>query len=236
MDSWIFLIIIISIYILLRILFYVLDIVKEQKERNSIYNERRRKPVEIYGEVDSSSDDFDTKVNSILSCIKKGETDIKEIAKVSHCTYPECVMKIRYLKTAKKLENYYLDPISLRVFPCDKEDEALLKKYLDSLYKKHLSVEEMTETIYKLDPYNKTKEEYRDDIFNDLKYLSSKKLLEGIVLNEVDKSIKYYLDQNKERDLVTVHCPNCGSLNDVDVDSKTRCKYCNTIIIVDKTE
>ena len=236
MDYGILLIILCIISILLKILEFVIDKVNEQKERDRIYNEMRKKPVEIYGEVDSSNNDFDTKVNSILTCIKKGETDIKEIAKASQCTYPECVMKIRYLKTSKMLEDYYLDPINLKIFPCDKEDEALLKKYIDRLYKKHLSVEDMAETMYKFDPYNKTKEEYRDEIFNDLKYLSSKKLLNGIVLNEVDKTIKYYLDQNKETDLVTVHCPNCGSLNDVDVDSKTRCKYCNTIIIVDKTE
>ena len=34
----------------------------------------------------------------------------------------------------------------------------------------------------------------------------------------------------KEKDYVTINCPNCGDLNDVNRHSKTRCEYCKTII------
>lgn len=210
---------------------------RRKKILNEINEDSYQKYAKFYGDVVPSDDDFNTKVNNILNSIKKGETDIKEIAKNSHCTYPECVLKIKYLKNKRLIGDYFIDTNNLKIFPCDKEDEELLKKYKISIYKNHSSIDEIVDNLYGIDPYSYTKEEYKDKIFEDLKYLDSKNLLNGIVLNEVDKTIKYYsVEKKKETNLVTVHCPNCGALNDLDVDSKTRCSYCNTIIVVDKTE
>ena len=225
------------IYVIASLYDFFTTRARRKKILNGINEDSYQKYAKFYGDVVPSDDDFNTKLNNILNSIKKGETDIKEIAKNSHCTYPECVLKIRYLKNKRLIGDYFIDTNNLRIFPCSKEDEELLKKYKISIYKNHFSIDEIADNLYRLDPYSFTKEEYKDKIFEDLKYLDSKKLLNGIVLNEVDKTIKYYsIEKKKESDLVTVHCPNCGALNDLDVDSKTRCSYCNTIIVIDKSE
>lgn len=216
-------------------------IIKEEiifrKASKHINQDSYQKYAKFYGDVIPSDEDFDTKVNRILNSIKKGETDIKEIAKASHCTYPECVLKIKYLKNKRLIGDCYIDTTNLKIFACSSEDEELLKKYKTSVYDKHLSIDEIATSLYQLDPYNSTKEEYVDKVFNDLKYLDSKNLLNGIKLIDVDKKIKYYsVEKKKETNLVTVHCPNCGALNDIDTGNKARCSYCNTIIFVDETE
>ena len=208
---------------------------KRNKILDSVNNDSYQKYAKFYGDVVPNDDNFEVKVNNILNLIKQGEVDIKEIAKSSHCTYPECVLKIKYLKNKRLIGDYYIDTDNLKLLICNKEDEKLLKKYKVSIYNKHLSVEEMADHLYKIDPYTHTKDDYINMVFKDLKYLDSKNILNGVILNDVDKTIKYYtIEKKKETDLVTVHCPNCGALNDVDVDSKTRCSYCNTIIMVDK--
>ena len=210
---------------------------RRKKLLNSINEDSYQKYAKFYGDVVPTDDDFDTKLNKILELIKKGETDIKEIAKYSHCTYPECVLKLKYLKNKRLIGDYYIDSANLLVYPCSDEDAKLINKYKGSIYNQHLSIDEMADNLYQIDPYSHSKKEYKDLVFDDLKYLDSKGLLNGIVLNDVDKTIKYYsLEKKKETNLVTVHCPNCGALNDLDVDSKTRCSYCHTIIIIDKTE
>jgi len=189
-----------------------------------------------YGKVTDNNDTSDTKTNNIKKLINEGETDIKIISNKSNCTYPECVLKIRHLIASKQIEHFYLDTVNFKLFKCSREDAELLAKYKTSIYSKHLSIDEIATSLYNIDPYSNTKEEYKDQVFNDLKYLYDKKVLFNVKLNPVDRTIKYYLDQNGDDDLVTVHCPNCGALNEVDVDSKVRCSYCNTIIVADKTE
>ena len=230
-------IILVGLYFLFSAYNSFIEKYRRKKILKSISEDSYQKYAKFYGDVVPTDDDFDTKVNVILDMIKKGESDIKEMAKQSHCTYPECVLKIKYLKNKRLIGDYYIDTNNLRIFPCDKNDEDLLNKYKVSIYNKHLSVEEMADYLYKIDPYNHTKEEYIDSVFGDLKYLDSKGLLNGVVLNEVDKTIKYYsIEKKKETDLVTVHCPNCGALNELDIDSKVRCSYCNTIITINKAE
>ena len=38
------------------------------------------------------------------------------------------------------------------------------------------------------------------------------------------------MEKKKVRDYITINCPNCGALNDVNRGSKVRCEYCETII------
>lgn len=71
-----------------------------------------------------------------------------------------------------------------------------------------------------------------DKVFEDLCYLDDKHLLNGISINRVDRKIIYYtIEKHKrEKDYITMNCPNCGAINDVDRHGKTRCDYCKTII------
>ena len=233
----IIIIIFIALVMIFRLLDYFITNLKYKKQLEKINQDSYQRYAKFFGNIVPSDGDFNAKVNKILDSIKFGETDIKTIAEKSNCTYPECILKIKYLKNKRLIDNYYVDSANLIIYPCTKEDEKLVNKYKLSIYQKHLSINEMADSLYQLNPYNFTKEEYKDKIFNDLKYLDSKNLLSGIVLNDVDKTIKYYsVEKKKGSNLVTVHCPNCGALNDVDVNSKTRCSYCNTIISADKTE
>lgn len=79
-------------------------------------------------------------------------------------------------------------------------------------------------------------DKYNEEVFNDIKNLYEKDLINGIKLNEVDKEILYYKveKQKKEKDYISIRCKNCGAMNDVNRGSKTRCEYCDTII-EDKT-
>lgn len=69
-------------------------------------------------------------------------------------------------------------------------------------------------------------------IFEDLCYLDDKGLINGIILNKIDKKIIYYsVEKHKnELDLVSINCSNCGAINDVNKGSKVRCEYCESII------
>lgn len=79
-------------------------------------------------------------------------------------------------------------------------------------------------------------EEYKTQVYEDLKKLNEKNLINGIKLNEVDKEILYYTieKRKKDKDIISIRCENCGAINDVNRGSKTRCEYCDTII-EDKT-
>ena len=61
--------------------------------------------------------------------MKDKEQDIRQIAELAGCTYPECILKIRYLKQIKKIpEDYFVDEVNGLVNRCSKEDQELLKK------------------------------------------------------------------------------------------------------------
>lgn len=75
-------------------------------------------------------------------------------------------------------------------------------------------------------------EKYKEQVFNELKMLYDKDLINGVKLNEVDKEILYYTveKRKKEQDFISMRCGNCGAINDVNRGGKTRCEYCNTIM------
>ena len=71
------------------------------------------------------------------------------------------------------------------------------------------------------------------NIFEELNYLDEKGLLNGLRIDDVDRTIFYYSIEKKKThsNLITVHCPNCGALNDVNTDGKVYCSYCKNIIV-----
>lgn len=194
-----------------------------------VNEESFQKYAKFYGDIIPVDIKFNEKLKKIFKLIKDGEYDIKKIANESNCTIEECVLKIRYLKNKRLFGDYYIDTSNLKLLPCSYEDQELLDKYKAYIYNSHLQINEMANLIP--NKGYKDIEELRKEVFDELVYLDKKGLLNGIRINTVDKKIIYYtIEKKKKHDYETIHCPNCGALNDVDSDSKVRCGYCNGII------
>lgn len=186
----------------------------------------------FYGDIVPKDDRFDIKLYRIYTfVVNKGMRDIKEISEMSLCSLPETVMKIRYLKNKRLIDDLYIDTNNMKLIPCSEKDQELLDKYKPYIYGSHLQVDQIASTMPLGNYYNI--EELKNDIYTDIVYLNNKGLINGIKINDVDKTIIYYSIEKRKviPNLETVHCPNCGALNDVDSNSKTRCSYCSTIIV-----
>ena len=185
----------------------------------------------FYGDIVPTDDEYMDKLNSIYNMITEDKmSDIKLIAKNSNCTLEECVLKIKYLKNKKLIENYYIDTSNFKLLPCSGEDQKLLDKYKPYIYASHLQVDEIAN--YVANKGYKSIQELQDDVFNDLVYLDKKGLINGIKIDNIDRRIIYYTIEKRKTisNYETTHCPNCGALNDVSVTGKVRCGYCNTIV------
>lgn len=185
----------------------------------------------FYGDIKPSDDKFNDKIYKIYNLIINDKMDdIEQIAKESGCSYEECVLKIKYLKNKRKIGNYYIDNVNKLIKECDFKDEELLDKYSNYLYKKHCQIRDIALKM----PITSFEniEQMEELIYGDIMYLYNKGLLNGIAINEVDRKIIYYsVEKHKnETDYVTINCPNCGAINDVNRYSKVRCCYCKSII------
>ncbi len=186
----------------------------------------------FYGNFVPTDDSYDIKLNTIYDLITKDNIlDIREIASRSNCTELECVLKIKYLKNKRMLGDYYIDTTNYLLVPCSVSDQLLLDKYKPFIYHSHLQVDEIATLIP--NPNHLSLIDLRNQVFHELNYLDNKSLLNGILIDDVDRTITYYtIEKRKEvRGLITSHCPNCGALNDVQIGGKTRCGYCGTIIV-----
>lgn len=185
----------------------------------------------FYGEIYPSDENFDVKLNSIYKMVSSGVYDIKKISERTNTTIPECIIKIRYLKNKRLIGDLYIDTVNLKLFPCSSDDEKLLDKYKPYIYGSHLQVDEITSMVS--NPNYLDVKSLRKEVLSDLIYLNNKGLLNGIRIQEVDGEIIYYTIEKRKvfSDLETVHCSNCGALNDVDKKGKVRCSYCDSIIM-----
>ena len=202
-------------------------------------NEEIRKPnisewsyqryAQFYKKDENKDADFEKKINEIKRLILEDkETDLYAIAKLSGCTYEEAILKIGYLKNKRVIGDYYVDSAAGIVSLCSDEEEATLKKYERFLYGRHCQIDSIAiET-------NQSEEK----VWNDLKYLDEKKLINGVILNDVDRRIVYYSIEKrlKAKDYISINCPNCGRLVDIQRGSKGRCPCCDTIIEDDVME
>jgi len=185
----------------------------------------------FYGEIKPSDDKFNDKIKKIYDLIiNDEEDDLDVIAEKSGCSFTECVMKIRYLKNKRKIEDYYIDLVTKTIRKCSKEDEELLKKYIPFIYNQHLQINQMIARMPGASVDNL--ELMKHQVLKELLYLDKKGLLNGISINEVDNKIVYYtIEKHKnEKDILTINCKNCGAINDVPRHSKVRCAYCKSII------
>lgn len=185
----------------------------------------------FYGEIVLSDDNFNNKISKILEAVNKNkERDINKIADFSGCTYDECILKIRYLKKKRKINDYYyVDYENGIIKPCSEEDRKLIIKYRPYILK-HCSVEEIARKMpnARLDNLDEIKEQ----ILNELDYLDAKNLVNELNIDKVDKKIIYYTVEKhkKEKDYISIDCESCGALNDVPRNGKTKCEYCDRII------
>ena len=174
---------------------------------------------------------FEKKMNIIYqSIVNEKKRDIKKIAAKANCSYDECILKIRYLKNKRQIGDLHIDHINGKLLPCTEEESKLLSKYKPFLYYNHLTISEMASRLPGASIANL--EKYKEQVFNELKMLYDKDLINGVKLNEVDKEILYYTveKRKKEQDFISMRCGNCGAINDVNRGGKTRCEYCNTIM------
>ncbi len=185
----------------------------------------------FYGDIKPSDDLWNNKISKIYNLIiNEKEEDLEFIAKESGCSFTECVMKIRYLKNKRKIGDYYIDLVTKTIKKCSPEDEKKLVKYIPYIYNQHLQIKQIAAKMPGASVYNL--DQMANVVYNELLYLDEKGLLNGVVINQVDRTIVYYsVEKHKgESDKVTINCRNCGAINDVNRHSKVRCAYCKSIV------
>ena len=185
----------------------------------------------FYDEVYPYEKDFDAKLNHIYVLISKnGERDIKKICELVSCSVTECVLKIKYLKNKRLIDDLYIDTNNLKLIPCSAEDQALIDKYKPYVYGSHTQVEDFYNLVDW--PAGLSPEEQKKHVFEEIKYLVEKELINGVKVDDIDGKIIYYSLEKRKTvyNRETVHCPNCGALNDVEITEKTRCDYCKGIV------
>ena len=178
---------------------------------------------------------FENKISIICKeILVEKNRNLKDLAERAGCTYDECILKIKYLQNKRIVPNFYIEHIEGRLLDCTKEDITLLKKYKPYIYKNHLTISEIASRLPGANLKNL--EQLKKQVYDELKKLDEKNLINGIKFNEVDKEILYYTIEKRkqDKDIISIRCENCGAINDVNRRSKTRCSYCNTIV-EDKT-
>lgn len=192
----------------------------------------------FYGVKALKDEQFTQKMEIISDLVlNKKVDDIKFIAKESKCTYEECILKIKYLKNKRKIGDLYIDHVEGKLKRCGAKEQQLLRKYSPYLYKRYLQIDEIARRMPTARAENL--ETIKEIVFKDLVYLDEKGLINGVILNKVDKTILYYhVEKHKKaKDYLSINCPSCGALNDVNRGGKARCEYCDTIISgVDKQD
>lgn len=185
----------------------------------------------FFGSTIPTDDEFLKKLNSIyIAVIKDHDTKISSIAKKSNCSSEECVLKIRYLKNKRMLGDFYIDALHDELVMCSEEDSKLLEKYKPYIYHSHLQIDEIANLLPNKDYLDN--KSMQDKVFEELNYLDNKGLLNGLIIDDIDRTITYYTIEKKKtnKGFESVHCNNCGALCDVQVDGKGRCDYCNSIV------
>ena len=230
MNTNILLIIVAIVPIVLMIGCFIVLALRKDNNKGNINEWSYKRYADFYGQMELADPSFNEKITKILKMIKDdNEEDIEFIAKESGCTVPECSLKIDYLKNKRLLDNIYIDRDYNKIIRCSEEDLRLIEKYKPFVYSSHRTIDE----IVTLAPTTTNDiNENREIVRKELKYLINKRIINGVIYNEVDDKLIYYtVEKHKhDYDYATIECDKCGALNEVNYDSKTRCKYCGNII------
>jgi len=220
---------VVIIFIVLVSFLYLFSV--EKYKSGNINQWSYQRYAKFFGMNTFTENDFDKKIKKIEHLINiENERELKEIAKKSNCYYEECILKIRYLMNKRRIKKMYIDTKNKLLVPCDTEDMKLVNKYAPYIYRNHMQIESIAVRMP-----GSTKEklpQIQEQIFNDLVYLDDKGLLNGIILDRVDRTLTYYSVEKhaKAKYFVSMNCRNCGGLNDVPRGGKARCEYCETIL------
>jgi len=187
----------------------------------------------FYDTVATQDTHFEYKLSRIIDLVKyQKTTDIREIADEIGCTLEEAILKINYLESNKILNNIHIDRKTYKIIECSLEDEKLIRKYMPYIYYNHFTIEEIAQKVRRSSNYSLEDTIY--NVYEELMYLIDNDLVHGIKIDPIDRRIIYLAtDKNKtkrSKELVTVNCPRCGALNDINCGLKTRCLYCNSIL------
>ena len=145
----------------------------------------------FYGEIVPSEADFDRKLNKIYILIKDHNMrDIKQIAEISFCTLPECVLKIKYLKNKRLIDDLYIDTNNMKLITCSPEDQLLIDKFKPYIYGTHTQISEFVNLVP--NPEGLNIEEHKKKLLDELIYLDKKGLVNGIKIDDIDGEIIYY--------------------------------------------
>jgi len=217
------------------ILFVILVIVlicKKKASKRKVNIKSYKQYSKFLGNIEIKDDNYTKKINTIIKLINKDKlTDINSIAKLSNCSYHECILKIKFLKSQKIIENYYVDEQNGIINRCSIEDRRLIAKYSPYIYTKNLQLDDIVKSMPQTTFENY--DEVKKLVLEELTDLDNKNLLNGINIDLVDERIIYYKEienKKKENNVLSVECPSCGALNDIPKAGKTRCEYCDRIL------
>ena len=185
----------------------------------------------FYGVLVPHDPKWESKISKIYDLVVnlKNE-DLEFIAEDSGCKYEECILMIRYLMNKRKIDTVFLDTKNKMIKVCTVKEEYLLSIYAPFIYHQHFQIDEIAARMPGASAENI--EEMKEKVYQEIEYLDSKGLINGITLNKVDRKIVYYTIEKKKggRDIVSINCKNCGAINDVNRHGKVRCAYCGTIV------
>ncbi len=220
------------IFIIIAIIMIIQAIVsgkKKNSEDDNVNEWSYQRYADFYGQMELADPNFLDKITTIKKLIDSGETDLSFIASDAGCTLEECILKVNYLKNKRVLDNCYINRDSHTLVKCSEDDMLLVNKYKSYIYGSHLPLEEII-AVAETDTNDYAKK--KEQVIRELKYLIDNKIMNGVIFNEVDNKLIYYTVEkhNKEKNMVTISCSKCGALNDVNYNSKVRCKYCESII------
>ena len=206
--------------------------IKETIESNQQYENSYNNVEMLYNKMENTDPEFKEKITKIYNLITIDKCEsIKEIAEKSGCTYEECIIKIKYLKHNKKITNYYIDKHHGYIKKCTETERKLIKELSPYIYSAKLQPKEIAVRTYRSNEED-FKEHY-EKVKKDLKTLIDKDLLDGVVYNEVDNKLIYYINrQNIEK--MSITCKYCGAVKEIEKGNKERCEYCNSIIDSDE--
>lgn len=141
--------------------------------------------------------------------INKNQQNIKKIATKSKCSYDECIIKIKYLKHKKLINNYCIDNSTAKLIDSSFEDKKILEKYNKYLEQKNLQINQLAAVVP--NSFATNTQEATEQVFNDLVYLEQKNLLDDIRIDKLNRYIYYYSEEifNEEN----IQQPNFQNIN-----------------------
>lgn len=175
---------------------------------------------------------FYDKINTIIDSINVKKLDrLDEIAEKCESSIDDTILKIKFLKNKRIIDNVYIDRLNRIIRPCTEDDIEILNKYKDMLYVDHLSIGEMAQKVPNF--HGKPLPIIQEDVYKDIRYLYDRCVVNGIKLDDSRKEIIYYTVEKKkiEETHASINCPKCGAIVFVPKKGSRICDYCGADVV-----